>query len=553
MRKVFSFLLLSAIAVGAANAEITKNTLINTDFSNSGDALNVWGAAHPTSSVEGGACALTVSTAGNSWEAQAAIGSANAIPIGSPVVMKFKAKATAAYTLNSNIQNPTTYANCGSFPSAALTTEYQSFELKTVCDGENAKNILLNFGNFEGTITIDDMEVVYYDLNGEKLTNLLNATSIKNNTAAYATQMFINLPTSKMTAGKKYFVKLYAKSTAAINIGSEFIDDVQTEHMTEWNASAVFNYCEAHDLTSEFKPYAFTSEGKTTVTCHKHCTTKSTYEGAAADVHKNGTTDNCDAEVIENFEYIPTALILNIGNLPLGETLTIGDIQLFDEDWQFITNIELSSVAEYDKSKSVYYPGWQAGAKFGIESLMNEYKVDGTTTLSSSDILDLSSLSTIKAYTAAYDATKAVVKLTQNSTIVPAGTGLVLSGSGTACIPVRISNEVAVENNQLVAVLKATDAMAAGTNYVLAKKKSDNTTAFYKYTGDATPLVNKAYLNIPASDASEIYIEFEGEEGNATSINTVETEAAAQSFDLNGRKMNGNGLQVRNGRVVFVK
>lgn len=53
---------------------------------------------------------------------------------------------------------------------------------------------------------------------------------------------FINL--KNVERGKANVVKFDVYTTAGteFKIGTEAIDETQTEHMTEWNASAVFNY-----------------------------------------------------------------------------------------------------------------------------------------------------------------------------------------------------------------------------------------------------------------------------------------------------------------------
>lgn len=76
--------------------------------------------------------------------------------------------------------------------------------------------------------------------------------------------------------GKAYVVKFDVYTTAGteFKIGTEAIDETQTEHMTEWNASAVFNYTEELTLTNQKSEAVINFPGKTTVTCHSHCTAK---------------------------------------------------------------------------------------------------------------------------------------------------------------------------------------------------------------------------------------------------------------------------------------
>lgn len=104
--------------------------------------------------------------------------------------------------------------------------------------------------------------------------------------------------------------------------------------------------------------------GKTTVTCHSHCTAK---PGMEID-HTNGNTENCDPEILENYEYAATALLLNIGKLPKDAILYIDNVKVYDEAGNLLSteDFENATVAEYDNTKTVYYLGWQGGANFEI-------------------------------------------------------------------------------------------------------------------------------------------------------------------------------------------
>ena len=127
----------------------------------------------------------------------------------------------------------------------------------------------------------------------------------------YSRQCFINL--KNLEKGKAYVVKFDVYTTAGteFTIGTEAIDD-KTEHMTEWNTSAVFNYTEELTLTNQKSVAVINFPGKTTVTCHSHCTAK---EGMKID-HTGGNTKNCDPEILKDYEYAASALLLNIGKLP---------------------------------------------------------------------------------------------------------------------------------------------------------------------------------------------------------------------------------------------
>ena len=177
-------------------------------------------------------------------------------------------------------------------------------------------------------------------------------------------QCFINL--KNLEKGKAYVVKFDVYTTAGteFKIGTEAIDDIQTEHMNEWNNSAVFNYTEELTLTNQKSEAVINFPGKTKVTCHSHCTAK---PGMKID-HKDGNTKNCDPEILENFEYAASALLLNIGTLPKDAIIYIDNVKVYDEAGKLLSSedFENATVAEYDKTKTAYYLGWQNAATFEI-------------------------------------------------------------------------------------------------------------------------------------------------------------------------------------------
>lgn len=196
----------------------------------------------------------------------------------------------------------------------------------------------------------------------------------------HSRQCFINL--KNVQKGKPNVVKFDVYTTAGteFKIGTEAIDETQKEHMTEWNASAVFSYTEELTLTNQKSEAVINFPGKTTVTCHSHCTAK---EGMKID-HTKGNTKNCDPEILENYEYAATALLLNIGKLPKDAILYIDNVKVYDADGNLLSteNFDNATVGEYDATKTVHYPGWQGGANFEIAD-------ENATYISSVDLANL--------------------------------------------------------------------------------------------------------------------------------------------------------------------
>lgn len=207
---------------------------------------------------------------------------------------------------------------------------------------------------------------------------VLKITVSKTSANPWDTQCFINL--KNVEKGKANVVKMKVKASVAdaFKIGTESIDDAQQEHKTEWNASAVFNYTDEVEFTSDWTEGVVNLPGVTTVTCHTHCTLK---EGQTEISHDGGKTSTCDAAKHENFDYAATAILLNFGKAPTGAELYIDDITVYDGEGNVLSveDFENATVGEYDASNTVYYPGWQGRATFEFAEMstsgINDIKV----------------------------------------------------------------------------------------------------------------------------------------------------------------------------------
>ena len=173
---------------------------------------------------------------------------------------------------------------------------------------------------------------------------VLKITGIADKANPWDSQCFINL--KNLEKGKAYVVKfdVYTSSDTEFKIGTEAIDDSQTEHKDQYNNSAVFSYTEELTITKDRKEVAVHFPGKTTVDCATH------------------------NDKLENFEYAASAFLLNIGKLPKDAILYIDNVNVYDEkdNLLFSEDFENATVAEYDKTKTAYYLGWQKGANFEI-------------------------------------------------------------------------------------------------------------------------------------------------------------------------------------------
>ena len=183
--------------------------------------------------------------------------------------------------------------------------------------------------------------------------------------ADYSRQCFINL--KNVQNGKPNVVKfdVYTSSDTQFKIGTEAIDDRQTEHKNEWGFSAVFSNTGELTLTKTKLEAKIRFPGKANVSCHSHCTQK---DSGIHLNHDGSNTNSCNPAYHPNFEYAASALLLNIGNLPKDAIIYIDNVKVYDEAGKLLSteDFENATVAAGDKTKTVYYLGWQGGANFEI-------------------------------------------------------------------------------------------------------------------------------------------------------------------------------------------
>ena len=157
-----------------------------------------------------------------------------------------------------------------------------------------------------------------------------------------------------------------------------------------------------------------------------------------------------------------------------------------------------------------------------------------------------------------------VITMTELKGIIPANTGAVLRGAAAEYkfIP-SISYGTAVKDNMLIgyeannkdADLYREEQLAEGyTTYVLAVE--NEVVGFYRKKDVFNVYNNKAYLNVPASDATAraIYFDFGGETG-VDEVKTENGNVKTDMYDLAGRRVKKaqKGVYIVNGKVQVVK
>ncbi len=176
--------------------------------------------------------------------------------------------------------------------------------------------------------------------------------------------------------------------------------------------------------------------------------------------------------------------------------------------------------------------------------------VSGWSTYCSDRCLDLSKTDGIKGYIVEEVSDKGV-QLKEVS-IVPAETGFIISGEGSADIRLWATDKEAddVSGNLLKGTLSATT--APDHSYVLSTQ--DGTTGFYPLATSVTLPAHKAYLTIPAGGSvRQILLPSDGQ---ATAVEALALpDSDAPCYTLQGVRVAQvqKGIYVRNGQLVVIK
>lgn len=230
------------------------------------------------------------------------------------------------------------------------------------------------------------------------------------------------------------------------------------------------------------------------------------------------------------------------------------------------TSIELTKAAwnEYEVILTGITPGTQitfAGSAGNNRFFLDEVRIvpGYTKSLSATGYASFSAPYnvTVPAGTTAYKAAidgDAVV-LTSVDGVIPANTGVILyNESKPASVVLTATSEAGADydGNELLATsVEANKTIPAeGTFYALSATEAK----FVSLKNGITLSADKAYLPDPANHAGSLRVVIEGmEDGHQTSIETIETVNSNVMYDLQGRRANGKGLMIQNGKVVLVK
>lgn len=175
----------------------------------------------------------------------------------------------------------------------------------------------------------------------------------------------------------------------------------------------------------------------------------------------------------------------------------------------------------------------------------------GMCTLASTLPVDLSTLASDEAVTAYYasEASGSTVTLTTTTATVPAGEGLVISGTANKAFTVDVAaSGTAIDGNLLKAGDGTTEFDGTTYDYLLF---SDG--KFYQI-GSGTVAVGKAYLHLNAApSAKALSIVFN--DGETTNISNLNVKDNATMYNLSGQKVNNSykGIVIKNGKKYIIK
>ena len=108
-----------------------------------------------------GSYTIVVSEKKNPWEGQFNLEVKEPYIKGTEYTLTLDIKGSVAGTIGAAIQNPDGYVDCGNFPGFAVTTSWNTVTVKATVTGDNARRILLNYGDYLGTLDIRNIKLSY--------------------------------------------------------------------------------------------------------------------------------------------------------------------------------------------------------------------------------------------------------------------------------------------------------------------------------------------------------------------------------------------------------
>ncbi len=129
-------------------------------YFNNNSNLGGWGNGEITNH-NNGSYTIVVSEKKNPWEGQFNLQYDDSYPKGTELTLSLDIKGSVAGTIGAAIQNPDGYVDCGNFPSMSVTTSWKTVTVMATVTGDNARRVLLNYGDYLGTLDIRNIKLSY--------------------------------------------------------------------------------------------------------------------------------------------------------------------------------------------------------------------------------------------------------------------------------------------------------------------------------------------------------------------------------------------------------
>lgn len=156
------FFALTLMVFCAMNVSAAKKVLLSADFEES-SPFGGWGNNH-TREVSDGFLKISNPSAVNSWEAQMAYDFADPFLPNAEYTLTMRVRGSAAGQISIGLQNADdNYKSVGEFGSVDFDVDWVDVKLTTMCNGEGGKRFIFSFGQFEGDIYLDDVELSIYE------------------------------------------------------------------------------------------------------------------------------------------------------------------------------------------------------------------------------------------------------------------------------------------------------------------------------------------------------------------------------------------------------
>lgn len=133
--------------------------IYESDFSN-GEPIGGWGNGS-TREVINEELVMTNPSVTDFWAAQAAIDFPEPLIEGETYFLNLKIKGSTDGQVRPGFQNPSDYSSGGDFSPVSFTTEWKEVTVQTTVTSDAASRFLFSYGDFAGTIYIDDLKLYY--------------------------------------------------------------------------------------------------------------------------------------------------------------------------------------------------------------------------------------------------------------------------------------------------------------------------------------------------------------------------------------------------------